>query len=825
MSPETHQRIRKLFDDALERPEAERSAFLQQACPNQPDVVREVERLLAAHGDAASFLDRTTHRSARVDRYLIGVELGRGAMGVVYEAVDPWIGRTVAVKVISLEANDPKDVDFMRESLFREARSAGVLSHPGIVTIFDVGKEDNAAFIAMERVEGPTLQKVIDSGVIPKPEAAFDILRQASAALDYAHQNGVVHRDVKPANIMLHKGSIVKIADFGIAKLASSQHHTLTGMVMGTPSYMSPDQIEMRKLDGRSDQFSLAVVAYELLTGVKPFRGDSLAPLLHTIVYGVRPSARTVNPNVPAAVDVVFDRALRRFAEERYPTCTEFVAALEGCYAQPVPVLPFRSLPTAPMDTPPSPSAVKSAPYAPPPPAAPPYAATPPAQPVAVAAPPAGSKKLPVALLAGVGVVVLGLGFVGAKFLVSMRNEQVRTPDPPPKIIAAPVVARFIADPQTVQSGGAANLNWQVTDASEVSIEGVGKVDPQGTVEVKPLVPTTYLLTAKGPGGTVMAKAAVQVAAAEPPPPTKDPSTKDPSTKEPKTTVTKDTATRATSTTAKAQPKIAAFSAEPASLRRGERFQLSWTVEGASQVVIDHGVGQVPSTGTRSILADATTAYALTANGAGGSTRQLTTVTIQVESAGDIYDRAVAARTDKESAKAVELFQLSATRGEPRAMLELGKIYRAGTDGVQKDPAQAVTWFEKAANAGNSSGMVYLGAMYAKPDGFPPQDDRQAFSWYNKAAAAGNVNGMDALGQLYYVGRGVAKNATEATRWFNKAATAGSSSAMYHVGMLYERGEGVPKDMTQALAWYRKAAAANEPAAKKRLAELPKSSR
>src|SRR5579871_3415325 len=256
MSPEIHQRIRFIFDAALERPEAERLAFLEEACGQDQQVYSEVKKLLDAHVDAHSFLEeRPTSRSERIDRYLIKCELGRGAMGVVYEAADPLIGRTIAIKVISLEATSPKEVEFMRDSLFREARSAGVLSHPGIVIIFDVGQENDTAFITMERVEGPTLDHVLESGGVGGT-AALDILRQAAAALDYAHQSGVVHRDIKPANIMLHKGTMVKVTDFGIAKIATAHTKTLTGMVMGTPSYMSPEQIETKPLDGRTDQFS-----------------------------------------------------------------------------------------------------------------------------------------------------------------------------------------------------------------------------------------------------------------------------------------------------------------------------------------------------------------------------------------------------------------------------------------------------------------------------------------------------------------------------------------------------------------------------------------
>jgi serine/threonine-protein kinase len=182
----------------------------------------------------------------------------------------------------------------------------------------------------MERVEGVSLYQALASGRGIARAEALEILRQAAAALDYAHRNGVVHRDIKPANIILDRGVTVKVADFGIAKITSTEHHTVTSMVMGTPSYMSPEQIEALPLDGRSDQFSLAVVAYELLTGRRPFQADSLATLAHMIVYADRPSARGVNPGLPPPVDVVLRRSLARFPNDRYPSCTEFVVALEA---------------------------------------------------------------------------------------------------------------------------------------------------------------------------------------------------------------------------------------------------------------------------------------------------------------------------------------------------------------------------------------------------------------------------------------------------------------------------------------------------------------
>jgi serine/threonine protein kinase len=330
MEAEFHRRVRQIFDQALERPEAERPAFVKTASAGDAALSDEVDRLLRARGASDSFLDATVGNTGQIGRYLIRGELGRGAMGIVYDAVDPMIGRRVAVKVISLNAGmDASQAEFLKERLFREARSAGRLFHPGIVLIFDVGLHEDAAFITMEHVDGPSLLQLLADGRLDS-KAALGILQQAAAALDYAHRHGVVHRDIKPANIMLQGKVTVKVADFGIAKLMSAQNQTLTGVLMGTPSYMSPEQVEARAVDGRADQFALAVMAYELLTGTRPFQADSMPTVAHLIVYGPRPSAEALNPSLPSGIDAVLDRALSRFPENRFPTCTEFTSALEA---------------------------------------------------------------------------------------------------------------------------------------------------------------------------------------------------------------------------------------------------------------------------------------------------------------------------------------------------------------------------------------------------------------------------------------------------------------------------------------------------------------
>lgn len=357
MALEFHQRMRQLFDQAIELPEAQRRTFVHSACAGDPELFEAVERLLSAREDAGAFRKADADPVDRIGRYIIRGELGRGGMGVVYDAIDPMIGRSVAVKVINLNAgSEPGRAEFMTGQLFREARSAGRLFHPNIVIIFDVGQEAGSAFIAMEKVDGPSLQQVLASGRVLNTEETLRLLQQTAAALDYAHQNGVIHRDIKPANIVLQNGTIVKVADFGIAKVISNQTTTMANVVMGTPGYMSPEQIEARPVDGRSDQFSLAVLAYELLTGGKPFEADSMPTLAHLIVYGQRPSARAANPALPVEVDQVFQRGLARLAEERFESCSALVGALESglkqAYAprvtEPLPALPKRKEPAAP---------------------------------------------------------------------------------------------------------------------------------------------------------------------------------------------------------------------------------------------------------------------------------------------------------------------------------------------------------------------------------------------------------------------------------------------------------------------------------------------
>ncbi len=275
----------------------------------------------------------------QVGRYQILEELGRGAMGVVYKALDPAIGRTVAIKTIRLlDLTDPDERRRVRERLLREAQSAGVLSHPNIVTIYDVLEKEDFAYIFMEYVSGASLEKMLRARSLPDSASLMHFLRQVAGALDYAHRKGIVHRDIKPANIIISEGAtgaerLAKIADFGVAKFVS-QEMTHSGTMIGTPNYMSPEQIEGAPVEGRSDQFSLAVVVYELLTGARPFGGDSLPALFYAICRQEPKAIEQANGTLTAKVGLVLQRALSKDPAQRFAFCIDFIGSLSTALAE-----------------------------------------------------------------------------------------------------------------------------------------------------------------------------------------------------------------------------------------------------------------------------------------------------------------------------------------------------------------------------------------------------------------------------------------------------------------------------------------------------------
>lgn len=264
-------------------------------------------------------------------RYQIVKELGRGAMGTVYLGKDPKINRQVAIKTLRFDDEvDEATAKSVKERFFREAESAGSLNHPNIIKIFDAGEDNELCYIAMELLDGDDLKKFTPKeSLLPLP-TLLDYMIKIADGLDYAHQAGVYHRDIKPANIMLLKDGTLRITDFGIARIASSSK-TATGTVLGTPSYMSPEQLSGKKVDGRSDLFSYGVMLFEFLTGVKPFEGESIAQLLYKIGNEKHPNPKEINPNIPDCLLPVIDKLLEKDPDNRYQRGSEIVAALKEC--------------------------------------------------------------------------------------------------------------------------------------------------------------------------------------------------------------------------------------------------------------------------------------------------------------------------------------------------------------------------------------------------------------------------------------------------------------------------------------------------------------
>ncbi len=285
-------------------------------------------------------------------RYKIVSEIGQGAMGTVYKAVDPIIDRTVAIKTINLNLSK-QELEEYQARFGQEVKAAGRLNHPNIVTIYDVGKTEQVAYMAMEFLEGQELKDIIASGTLPSTEQVVDIIAQVADGLWFAHQQEIVHRDVKPSNIMVLKGGIAKITDFGIARLPNSAVKTMTGLILGSPRYMSPEQVIGKSLDTRTDIFSLGVVLYEALTGMAPFDGDNVNAIMYATVNTTPPPPSSHNRNVPAMLDLIVAKAMAKAVDDRYQTVKEFADDLREVRRQldaskPSVALKARSAPPAP---------------------------------------------------------------------------------------------------------------------------------------------------------------------------------------------------------------------------------------------------------------------------------------------------------------------------------------------------------------------------------------------------------------------------------------------------------------------------------------------
>jgi eukaryotic-like serine/threonine-protein kinase len=329
-------RLHRLMDTERAKPKVAAPVVAAAAAPTA--ITSPVGPTIAAN-KAPAPVQRTAVAPApdseRLGRYHLEREIGRGAMGIVYLGRDTAINRMVAIKAIPLAAefSDAELVE-ARARFFREAETAGRLNHPNIVTIYDVGEERGLAYIAMEYLKGKHLSDYARSNNLLEPRKVLELVGRTAEALGFAHKQQVVHRDIKPANLMYDNSTdVLKITDFGIARL-SGAGSTRTGIVLGTPSFMSPEQLEGRTVTGHSDLFSLGVSLFQLLTGQLPFTADSMTGLMQQIAEAPHPPLRAFRPDLPECVEKVIDRALAKNPDERYDSGAQMAAALDDCRAR-----------------------------------------------------------------------------------------------------------------------------------------------------------------------------------------------------------------------------------------------------------------------------------------------------------------------------------------------------------------------------------------------------------------------------------------------------------------------------------------------------------
>ncbi len=671
----------------------------------------------------------------QLGRYRITGRLGTGGMGVVYLAEDTVLARRVALKTVRLlEGADPNSKQELTERFLREARIVAQMDHPGIVSVYDFGYEGETAYLVLEYVAGSNLSSRLEQ--TPKLDGAFcaRVLLEAASALDYAHKRGVVHRDVKPANLLLTEDARVKVADFGIAKLSGSTTMTATGMLMGTVEYMSPEQIRGETVDGRSDQYSLAVVAYQLVTGKRPFQADSAITLAHMIVYEQPAPASAINA-VALSVDRVLARALHKQPASRYATCTEFIRELELAWvgtASPgtgpaAPHVSAASMETLPMEmqppraTPPAPKAdvagPQQAPPAPqvlPPPLPTAPAASLPAPLPAGAAPKSSMKWIWVAA-AAVFVVVGGAGIFA---LVQFGPSLLRSTLTP-------------ANPAVGSSQSA------VTPQKAASESGAASI-PQQPVQA----------------GTATEQ-------------TQPPQAQLPPTQPAQTTPSKmTTRRRATPEEQRAESDEASGASAKASGAQVAPSALEQqAAAGDVRSMVQTGDAFLAGHGGAPDYQKAHQWYTKAAEkGDAGAMARL----------GDLYLKGLGVPQDYGTARG--FYQQAATKDFREAMDRLGEMYDRGL-GVPRNYGAARQWYEKAAQRGFPLAFFHLAQLYRSGSGVP-QDCDVARDWYEEAANASNNTAMLALGDLYSEGCvGFRDDREKAREWYTKAAQAGNEQA------------------------------------------------
>jgi predicted Ser/Thr protein kinase len=435
----------------------------------------------------------------KAGRYQLVSEIGRGSMGVVYKGFDPVIGRTVAIKTMLPEGLNTAEFEEFKARFQREAQAAGILTHPNIVTVYDFGDDNGVLYLAMEYLVGRSLQDLVEAQNILPVETIIPMYEQVCSALDHAHSHKIIHRDVKPANIMVLESGLVKVTDFGIAKVMS-MGMTQAGQILGTPNYMSPEQVRGRQIDGRSDIFSLGVILYELVTGEKPFGGQNITTVIYRIINEDPVPPRELDSSIHPGLSYIVQKALAKRPEDRYQTCRELAEDLRnyanlGGAVAPAATVVVRAPVLSPSTTetarrpavdevPLRPAAAPASPVAPLPPAPVPRPLSVQVIPP-VAARPKGTSPAVWVLLT---LLIVGVGGGGYYFFVLQKPQAppiVQTNPPPQPQQQAPgpapaETAGIPSSPQTAPAGAAtpetttpAGPAGQGPEAAAIPAEGV----------------------------------------------------------------------------------------------------------------------------------------------------------------------------------------------------------------------------------------------------------------------------------------------------------------------------------------------------------------
>jgi serine/threonine-protein kinase len=753
-----------------------------------------------------------------IGQYEITELLGEGGIGQVYAARDTVLGREVAIK--SLRPAMLADESFV-ERFRAEAINLARLNHQNITTLYSLIQEEGIPYMVMELVRGQTLDVILQGkdGYFAVNEA-LAIIGQAADGLAYAHAHGVIHRDIKPSNLMMTEAGLVKIMDFGIARLQGSQHLTRDGSIVGTLAYMAPEQLRSEETDERSDLYSLAIVLYEMLSGSVPFAAASDYDLMRAQISDPPDRIGKRIAGLDAHIDNAIMKALSKKPSDRYPSLSAFKDALGGS-AAPADSVTIVQKATRLIGT--LPASISALPAA---------AAA------AVAAPERSSIFVAVRGIA-VGAT-LALAATGAFLLfrsggspsveVSATTKDGRSAATTPVSVAAtaPLSAAASAGrgrPSSVSPSASPAI---VPLSNPYQFEAPGSNAPASGEEARTVPMIDAAASSRPAEGAVApsrsAPPGERSAALSPPALERTPAALDvqglkklcdaaaasPFDKDrphsitaiPSDKIDPSIAVPACEAAAKAAPDDGRmlfqlgrsygaakdYEKAMAAYRRADELGIALATNNIGALYSD-------GLGVKEDKAEARTWFQRAATEG---------LAFAMKNIGELYQSGTGGQQNYELAR--QWYERATAAGDLEAMVQLGLLHEEGL-GVTKDPVEARHWYEKAAAAGNTRAMVHLAGLYREGSGVP-KDPAEAWRWYDKAAAAGNANAMFWLGLFNYHGTAVAKAYPEARRWYEKAAALGHAGAMNNIGFLYAEGAGVPKDYSEARRWYEKAAAA-----------------